>query len=168
MDQIEKPVVLIVDDEESFRDLLADIVEECGFLPLPAENGQEALNLLDLGNIAAIVSDLIMPNIDGLKLLEMVKQKKPTLPFIVLTGHWTKDSSLTALRLGAFDFIEKPFTLPCIQDVIKKAVLLHKAQESALAMLLTKFGKLTKNAGKDDLRGLEVLADLMAKRKIAS
>ena len=159
-------IVLVVEDEKDLRCLISEIVEECGFQTVQAQNGEEALAILDKHDVAAIVSDLNMPRMDGLTLLETIKSRRSTTPFILLTGFWSKESGLRALRLGAFDFLDKPFEAEVLQNIVRNAVALRLEQIKAVEGLQEKF--LEKGIAPESLKlgEIETLADMIAKRRI--
>ncbi len=101
--------VLIVEDDVTLREALKDTLELAGYSVVTAENGEEALTKLSRQNIRLIVSDLQMQPIDGLHLLESVKQKYPAIPLILMTAYGTIEKAVEAMRLGAVDFLVKPF-----------------------------------------------------------
>lgn len=101
------PVILAVDDQASFRFLLQQQLENAGFTPILAATAEEALAVLERQPVDLVLSDLVMPNMDGLALLAAVQQRFPELPFILLTAHGTVATAVEALKRGAFDYLEK-------------------------------------------------------------
>ncbi|MBI5501005.1 MAG: sigma-54-dependent Fis family transcriptional regulator [Deltaproteobacteria bacterium] len=118
----ERPQVLIVDDEPNMRRVLAALLERESCEVLQAADGVEALRVMDENVVHVIVADLRMPNMDGLELLKRVNGRDPDLPFIVLTAHGTVDAAVEAMKLGAFDFITKPFEKDELLAVARKAM----------------------------------------------
>jgi DNA-binding NtrC family response regulator len=100
MHQKSKQTILIVDDEPNILSALTDMIESWGFNTLCAFNGSDALNFLDHNHVDLILSDQVMPGMDGLALLEAVKIKNNDLPFIMLTGHGTIDKAVIAIKNG--------------------------------------------------------------------
>lgn len=122
MTNFQQRSVLIVDDEADIRELLSEHVRAMGFNVLTAEDGVKALEATQQHEISAIVCDIEMPNMNGLKFLETVRARDIDIPFIILTGLADKERVLTALRLGALDFVSKPFRSDELRSVIQRAV----------------------------------------------
>ncbi len=104
--------ILIVDDDRFFRQLCADILAADGFGTVCAQDGREALEMLarePVGSFQLVLTDLVMPGIDGLEVLARVKAQDPSTDVIVITSQGTVDSAVTALKSGASDYIAKPF-----------------------------------------------------------
>ena len=132
-----RDAVLVVDDDPDLRVILAHAVGKLDCETIVAENGTDALRLLEQSpaEIQAIVSDLNMPRMDGLTLLRHVRIARPTIPVVILTGYWTKESTLAALRLGAFDFLEKPYTPEVFDAAVSAAVACGRANHRAARTL---------------------------------
>jgi DNA-binding NtrC family response regulator len=105
----EKPAVLVVDDDESFRTLVADRLTRTGHRVAPAADGKLALTLLDGVEVALV--DLLMPGMDGLELLRRIRALRPDVGVIMLTGHGTVDNAVEAMKAGAADYLQKPCSL---------------------------------------------------------
>lgn len=104
-----KRCLLIVDDEPELRELIKDLCKELTSNILVAPNGLKALEIIREGNVDAILSDINMPIMSGLQLLTELRAEGFQTPFVILSGFGDKQNTLQALRLGAADFIEKPF-----------------------------------------------------------
>ncbi len=120
-----KNTVLIVDDEPGFRDMLKwhlDGVE--GIRVATAQYGEEALSFAVKGNVLLVITDLTMPRVNGLELLEKLKQKNPKTEVMILTGFGSVETAVHAMKRGAADFILKPFDLKTfmknVQDVLAR------------------------------------------------
>ena len=113
--------VLIVDDEPSLRKVLGAHLTREGYEVQLASDGEAALAMVEKGGIDVLVTDLVMPKLDGLALLRLVVDAYPDLPVIMITAHGTIDSAVEALKLGAFDYITKPFEREELKAVIAKA-----------------------------------------------
>jgi len=100
--------ILVADDERNIRSTLARGLQLEGHAAVEAENGLEALALLEAGDIDLVILDLQMPGLDGLGLLEKMRERGLGVPSLVLTAHGSIEKAVRAVRLGAFDFIEKP------------------------------------------------------------
>jgi len=112
-----KPVVLICDDEEGIRESFKLILEDLYDLRF-ANNGLEALELLKSFTPSLMLLDIKMPKMHGMEILKRVKQLKPKLPIIIVTGYQSVEMAQEALKLGAADYIPKPFETRQIQKVV--------------------------------------------------
>ena len=101
--------VLLVDDEEGIRTVLSVAITDAGYTVVTAENGAQALDILESSSIPLIVTDIKMPGMDGLELLQRIKRDWPDSEVIMITGHGDVASAIKSLRLGAADFITQPF-----------------------------------------------------------
>lgn len=125
--------VLIVDDERSMRDFLKILLEREGHEVIAADSGAKALELLAAQSFDVIVSDIRMPGMTGIELLEAVKELFPELPVILITAFASPDDAVLAMKNGAFDYISKPFNVDEIKSVIESAthrnLQINKPQE---------------------------------------
>jgi DNA-binding NtrC family response regulator len=101
--------VLVVEDEESTRKLCADVAESCGMKAVVASSVEEALRRLETNAVDIIVTDLLLPPSSGLDLLKQVHEMYPQVAVVVLTQYGTIDSAVAATRMGAVDYVTKPF-----------------------------------------------------------
>ncbi len=115
------PRVLVVDDEPNLRKVLSATLKREGYEVATAADGDAAIRELEDGGADVVVTDLVMPKRDGLSLLREVLKTWPEIPVIVITAHGTVDSAVAALKLGAFDYITKPFEQEELKRVIAKA-----------------------------------------------
>jgi two-component system response regulator AtoC len=102
--------LLIVDDEQSIRKLCATVGEALGYVCLEAESGESALALLEEQPAHMILTDMVMPRMSGLEFLEKVKKLLPRTEVAVMTGHGSIETAVQAMKLGAYDYITKPFS----------------------------------------------------------
>ena len=102
--------LLIVDDEQSIRRLCMTVGEALGFACLEADSGETALALLEENPAHMILTDMVMPKMSGLEFLEKVKKLLPRTEVAVMTGHGSVETAVQAMKLGAYDYISKPFT----------------------------------------------------------
>lgn len=114
--------ILAVDDEPHMRRLLEISLRQAGYEPVVAENGREALNLLRNDNVDLVVSDLHMPVMDGLKLLEAMRNENIETPVIIVTAQGEIASAVQAMKLGAADYILRPFDLETLEIAIGRAL----------------------------------------------
>ena len=119
---IEKKTILVVDDEKSMRLVLSAMLKKEGYRVVAAADGLEALDLLKKQDISVVVTDLKMPRLGGIGLLNRVTEKYPSLPVIIITAHGTITNAVSAVKKGAFDYITKPFDQEDLKNVIGKAM----------------------------------------------
>lgn len=143
------PDVLIVDDDDEFRDLLLQRLTRTGFATEAASSGVQALDIIQLRQFDVVVSDMNMPGMSGLELLEKLKALGSDAEVMLLTGKGTIESAVQAMQLGAFNYLQKPFGMPELEAQIKKAAErreLRKENEQ-LKTLLSRRQKPTKIVG---------------------
>ena len=114
--------VLIVDDEADSREALAELTQRWGYDVQTATDGTEALRRAIEWHPDVILTDLVMPNMDGLWLLRALRAELPDCPVVLLTGRGTIQAAVQAIREGAFDFIEKPLEVPRLRIVMERAL----------------------------------------------
>ena len=102
--------LLIVDDEQSIRKLCVTVGEALGFICLEADSGESALVLLEEQPVHMILSDMVMPHMSGLEFLERAKKLLPRTEVALMTGHGSIETAVQAMKLGAYDYITKPFS----------------------------------------------------------
>jgi two-component system, NtrC family, response regulator len=117
--------ILIVDDEKNYPLILSAVLAEEGFETLTAHSGLEALELLANSDIDLVLTDMKMPSMDGIDLLERIKQENPNLPVIVMTAHGTVEKAVEAMQKGAYNYILKPFDNDQLIVYVKKAASLY-------------------------------------------
>jgi len=103
--------VLVVDDEEPMRKLVVTLLSRQGHECMTASNGVEALDKISQNKVDAVITDIIMPEMDGITLTKEIMILYPNLPILVMTGHGKEYSAESAIAAGARDFIEKPFSI---------------------------------------------------------
>ncbi len=116
-----KKQVLVADDEPNLRRVLHAQLSRDGYDVITVEDGQAALDAIEAHHVDVIISDLRMPRVDGLTLLKNVVKNHPDVPVILITAHGTVDTAVEALKLGAFDYITKPFEQSELRNVVGKA-----------------------------------------------
>ena len=117
-----KFTLLIIDDEKNIREGLGTALELEGYDVKLAENGEIGLKLIEKGDIDLVITDLRMPGISGEEVIAKVTGESPGIPVIVLTGHGSIDSAVTAMRNGAYDFLTKPLNLDRLILIVKRAL----------------------------------------------
>ncbi|MBI4381763.1 MAG: sigma-54-dependent Fis family transcriptional regulator [candidate division NC10 bacterium] len=118
--------VLVVDDEPAMREFLTVLLEKQGHRVITAAEGEQALQLVAEHTPDLVISDLRMPNVDGIGLLAGIRKQHPELPVILVTAYASSDSTIQAMRLGADDYITKPFRIEEIRLVVEKALARRK------------------------------------------
>ncbi len=118
--------ILIVDDEKNYPLILSAILEEEGFETFTANSGREALEILSNTDIDLVLTDMKMPSMDGIELLEKIKAKDQDLPVIMMTAHGTVDKAVEAMQKGAYSYILKPFDNDRLIIYVNKAVGMHR------------------------------------------
>src|SRR5262245_20486383 len=116
--------ILIIDDEADIRDLVSGILEDDRHQVRAARGRDEALDAIRRRKPALVVLDIWLQGsrIDGLELLAMFKEIDPDLPVVVISGHGTIETAVSAIRKGAYDFVEKPFTADRLLLVVQRAL----------------------------------------------
>ena len=118
--------ILVVDDEKNYTAVLSAVLEEEGFETHMANSGNEALVVLEQEDITLVISDMKMPMMDGLALLEKIKRQTPDMPVIIMTAHGTVDKAVEAMQKGAYTFILKPFDNERLVMYAHKAIEHHR------------------------------------------
>jgi len=121
-----KACVLVVDDEAMIRSALTRILNDADFNVTTAQSGREALGMLETKQFDAIVTDIMMPEMDGMELLSRVRQCDRELPVIILTGHPTLDSAIIAVREASFRYLKKPFAPKELCDTVREAAAMYR------------------------------------------
>ena len=116
--------ILIADDEINIRRVLEAILKRDGYEVVTAANGEEALARMGRG-IHTVITDLKMPGLDGMGLLKKLAADHPDVPVVMITAHGSVENAVEAVKLGAFDYVEKPFDQEQIRQVVAKALKTH-------------------------------------------
>src|SRR3954452_324321 len=127
-----KARILIVDDEETTRELFAELLVRWGYDVDQTADGHEALKLASETHPDVIISDLVMPKLDGLALVRALREEQPDTPVVIITGKGTIDAAVEAVREGVFDFVEKPLDPARLKVILQRALekkeTLHEMQ----------------------------------------
>ena len=118
--------ILIVDDEKNYTRILGAVLEEEGFEILTANSGPEALEVLEGSDVDLVLTDMKMPLMDGIQLLEKIKTRDSELPVIMMTAHGTVDKAVEAMQKGAYSYILKPFDNDRLIIYVRKAVAMFR------------------------------------------
>jgi two-component system nitrogen regulation response regulator GlnG len=122
--------VWIIDDDRSIRWVLEKALEQDNIESQSFENGDKVINALNREIPDAIISDVRMPGIDGLTLLNQIHQVDPNIPVIIMTAHSDLDSAVTSYQKGAFEYLPKPFDVDEAVSLIKRAIA-HKHETTS-------------------------------------
>lgn len=112
--------ILIVEDDATLRRALCDTIELGGYNVVDAVNGKDALVKLDRNHIDLVISDVQMDEMDGTELLQAVRRRNPTLPFVMMTAHGSVQHAVKAMRDGATDYLQKPFEAQVLLDMVSR------------------------------------------------
>ncbi len=118
--------ILIVDDEKNYTLILSAVLEEEGFGTLTANSGQKAMEILRDSDVDLVLTDMKMPGMDGIELLENIREKYPELPVIMMTAYGTVEKAVDAMQKGACNYILKPFENESLVVHVRKAVEMYR------------------------------------------
>jgi len=129
-----KSEILVVDDESIVRESLHDWLDSVGYKVVTAESGEEALGIIKQKKIKIMLADLIMPGMNGIELMKKAKEIVPTISTVIITAHGTIQTAITAIREGAYDYVEKPFCPEKVELLIKNLVDHHNLIEENISL----------------------------------
>lgn len=133
--------ILIVDDEPSVRYSFRKLLREDHYDVLEAANGVDALRMLSKDRPNLVVMDIEMPGISGLETIRRIKELKPHIPVIIMTAYGTTDRVIEAMKLGAYDYMEKPFDIDRMRRVIREALDMNLMTEGGIHLHLKSKGE---------------------------
>jgi DNA-binding NtrC family response regulator len=119
------PKILVVDDDDTIRDTLYELLSE-EYLCQTAETAEKAFARLEADSYDVVLTDISMPGLSGLELLGHIRQKFPNTPVIMISGIGDQDHAQGLIKLGAFDFLLKPFSLDVVEKSVQRAVEYNK------------------------------------------
>ena len=137
--------VLLVDDEKEFLEIMSERMTARGMEVTTAQSADQALAIIAKKSFDAIVMDFQMPGMDGMEALKTIKNKRPELQIILLTGYATVEKTVEAMKVGATDFLEKPADIEALSEKIKKAktekmLIVEKQTEEKIKDILQRYG----------------------------
>jgi DNA-binding NtrC family response regulator len=141
-----KARILIVDDEENTREVFAELLERWGYEVAQTSDGHAALKLAAELHPDVIISDLVMPRLDGLALVRALREEQPDTPVVIITGKGSIDAAVEAVREGVFDFVEKPLD-PARLKVILTRALEKKETLHEMQVLRRRLGQVDEGMG---------------------
>lgn len=139
-----KERVLLVDDEKDFLEVMSERMRTRDMDVTTASSAMDAIKLIESKTYDAIILDLMMPEMDGLEALKVMKEKNPDIQVILLTGHATVEKGIEAMKLGAMDLVQKPADLKALTEKIVKAqahkmiIVEKKAEEKVQKIIAAK------------------------------
>ena len=119
---MKKKRILVVDDEQDVRETLESVLAKLEFDPIVAAGGKEALDLIKTKRIDVVLSDLYMPEMDGIELLKRVKTENRNIVFLMITAHPTIETAVEAIKKGAYDYLTKPFHIDEVKMKLNRAL----------------------------------------------
>ncbi|MFQ5455230.1 MAG: sigma-54-dependent transcriptional regulator [Nitrospirota bacterium] len=114
--------ILVIDDELEMRIALSESLVRSGYYVITAANGYEAIEKFSSHGFEVVITDIRMPKMNGIQVLREIKRKSPQTPVVMVTAYGTIDNAVEAMKIGAFDYILKPFSSDILEDVVKGAV----------------------------------------------
>jgi DNA-binding NtrC family response regulator len=126
--------IMVVDDEEHIREVLKDFLESLSYEVVEAEDGEDALAKFEPHEYDVIISDLLMPRIDGLELLKKIRLLDKNVVFLMITGYPSIETAVDAIKKGAYDYITKPFHMEDVKLKIERAFEKKKMKHSLKTM----------------------------------
>ena len=123
-----------MDDEDIVRESLCDWLSSVGYKVLAANNGEEALRIIKEKNVKIMIADLIMPGMNGLELMKKARDIVPTISTVIITAHGTIQTAISAIREGAYDYVEKPFCPEKVELIIRNLVEHHSLVEENISL----------------------------------
>lgn len=145
--------ILVADDDDIARDVITTLLSRDGFSVTSVADGLEAINVLRIDDVHMVISDLMMPGADGIEVLRFAVRSNPDIAVVILTAYGTLDTTLEAIRAGAYDYLTKPFKAQEISIIAERAF--QRAQ------LIEDNRELKKNL-RDTYRDLELLRNITA------
>ena len=131
--------ILIIDDEQGIRTVLKDVLEDEGYRVLVAEDGFQGLEALKSRAVDAVILDVWLPNMGGIDVLKRIKQEYPDIEVIIISGHANINLAVQAVKIGAFDFLEKPLSLDKTITVVENALKLEQLKKENRSLRQTIF-----------------------------
>ena len=119
-----KKNILIIDDEIDICKLISGVLEDEGYTTNNAQNSDNAISILNTNHIDLVILDVWLEGskLDGIELLHYIQKENSSVPVIIISGHGNIDTAVTAIRIGAYDYLEKPFKTERLMHTIKRAI----------------------------------------------
>jgi CheY-like chemotaxis protein len=126
----EQPSILLIEDEANLRHNLTVLLEDEGYRVVSAEDGAEGIRKIQEGTFDLVITDVVMPEVDGFQVMEYLKDHCPDVVVVAITAYVSTESAIEALRRGAYDYLAKPFDVDLMQIVIKRALEKARMQKA--------------------------------------
>lgn len=124
-----KPLILIIDDEAMVREMYADILTDAGYQVIQAPDGESGLSNALNNNVNLVLVDLVLTDMNGIDVLSQILKNKPSLPVIMISGYATIGSAVQAVKIGAYDFLEKPIEREKMLILVRNALALDEKEK---------------------------------------
>jgi two-component system nitrogen regulation response regulator NtrX len=121
--------ILVVDDEQGIRQVLSDVLQDEGYRVTAVEDGFQALRLLESETVDLVILDVWLPNLGGIDVLRRIKADYPELEVVIISGHANINMAVQAVKIGAFDFLEKPLSLDKTITVVQNALKMEELKK---------------------------------------
>src|SRR5499427_9346896 len=130
----ETPRILVVDDEKVIREILADFLNMEGYVVHTVEDGAEALKELHRRSYNLVISDLKMPNMGGLELIQRITEEGLPVLTVIMTGFGTVETAIEAMKKGAYDYILKPFKVEEVVHIVQRGLDRQRLQQENIRL----------------------------------
>jgi two-component system nitrogen regulation response regulator NtrX len=121
--------ILVIDDERAIRAAIAEVMEDEGYTAFTAEDAVAGIDMLSRKEISIVILDVLLPKMGGIEALEKIRSQWPETEVIIISGHASIDTAVKAVKLGAFDYLEKPLSIDKLSTVCRNAISLIKLRE---------------------------------------
>jgi two-component system response regulator FlrC len=167
--------VLIVDDEADMALAIKESLKRCGFAPSVCHNAREALNGINLTDFSLIITDMKMPHMNGIEFLKEIRRRGMFIPVIVITGYGTVENAVDAMKLGATDYIMKPFSFDSLRCVVERILPSEDTDIVAVSSVMKNLISIIREVAKSDITvllsgesgtGKEVVAKIIHKNSL--
>ena len=125
MTDIKEANILVVDDDKGLADNMVEYLTKFGYQASPAYGGREGLVKFEQGDFQLVITDLKMPEMDGMELMDAVKKLDSRVMVMVITGYGTIEAAVAAIKKGAYDYIPKPFKMDELEVIVNRALERH-------------------------------------------
>lgn len=160
-----KPHILLIDDDQSLRRVIEYSLVENGFAVRPAASGEEGLALFQKEPFDAVITDITMPGMSGMEVMEKVRKADQGLPVIIITAYGTIESAVSAMKQGAFDYITKPFNRDELRITLDRALKMRRLEKENVCLRAEVIDRYRFDAivgGSDKIREVIALAGRVA------
>lgn len=131
---IKKPIILLIDDDDSLRRVMEYSLTEAGYRVQTASSGEEGLLLFGKASFGAVITDITMPGMSGMEVLDVIRRQDPGMPVIVITAYGTIESAVDAMKQGAFDYITKPVSRDELRLTLDKALRMRRLEKENIEL----------------------------------